>query len=496
MKFKFFLSYCIQHDLTTVLISHHFKAMGSGVELRHSLSLQEGALHNHDENQQLLTSKEALHLAKWDESRLEELLAEMHGSELGELLLACRKDSERQTLIDHIPDELLGDALLELPEGMQEDLLSEFEANEVEDVLEHLNSDDAADILQAVGKDVADEVIERLEPSERRELEPLMIHDEESAGGLMQAELFKVRHDWNIEKVIVVLRRFGKEIENLNYVYVVDDDDKLVGVLSLHTLLFAEADDLVESIANADFPRAQAGQDQEEVARIFEKYDVLALPVVNEFGELVGRITADDVIDVIQEEATEDMYRLAGLSDEDDLAEPVGITARRRGVWLAVNLMTAIAASIVIAQFEATIAKVVALAVLMPIVASMGGIAGTQTLTVIVRGIALGRVTFANARRTLIKEVSVGLVSGVAFAVVIGTIASFWFPELGIRLGWIIAAAMMLNLFAAALAGAMIPLTLQRLNIDPALASGTILTTVTDVVGFFTFLGLATLFLI
>lgn len=449
-----------------------------------------------DNSQTLLTSKEALHLAKWDEPRLKELLSVMHDTELGELLLSCRNDGERQILIEYIPDELLGEALLELPEGMQEDLLADFKADDVEDVVEHLDSDDAADILQVVDKEIADEVIEQLEPSERREIEPLLAHDEESAGGLMQAELFKVRHDWPIEKVLQVLRRFGKEIENLNYVYVVDDDDLLVGVLSLHTLLFTEPDLLISQVAHSDFPYAMAGQDQEEVARIFDKYDVLALPVIDERGELVGRITADDVIDVIQEEATEDMYRLAALSDQDDLAESVGVTARRRGIWLAVNLMTAIAASIVIAQFEDTIAQVVALAVLMPIVASMGGIAGTQTLTVIVRGIALGRVTFSNARRTLIKEVSVGLVSGVVFATVIGTVASFWFPELGIRLGWVIAAAMMINLFAAGLAGSLIPLTLQRLNIDPALASGTILTTVTDVVGFFAFLGMATLFLI
>ncbi|NWF36313.1 magnesium transporter [Mariprofundus sp. KV] len=453
-------------------------------------------MHNHENGPELLSSKEALHLAKWDESRLEELLSSMHGSELGELLLACRKDSERHTLIEFIPDEMLGEVLLELPEGMQEDLLADYKAGEVEEFVAHLDSDDAADILQAVDKEVADEVIEHLDPAERREIEQLMTHDDETAGGLMQAELFKVRDNWSVEKVLQVLRRFGREIENLNYVYVVDDDDRLVGVMSLHEMLFAEPDVIVSGVAKTDFPRALAGQDQEDVAHIFEKYDVLALPVVDEQGVLVGRITADDVIDVIQEEATEDMYRLAALSDQDDLSEPVGITARRRGVWLAVNLLTAIAASVVIAQFEATIAQVVALAVLMPIVASMGGIAGTQTLTVIVRGIALGRITFANARRTLIKEVSVGMVSGITFAVVIGTIASFWFPDLGLRLGWIIAVAMMINLFAAALAGSLIPLTLQRLNIDPALASGTILTTVTDVVGFFSFLGLATLFLI
>ncbi|OIO68052.1 MAG: magnesium transporter [Zetaproteobacteria bacterium CG1_02_53_45] len=455
------------------------------------------ALANDSEGKQLLiSSEEALHLARLDEPRLHELLAQMHVSELGELLLSCRKDEERSILLEYIPDELLGEALLELPEGMQEDLLSDFAVGEVEEMVEHLDSDDAADILQAVDKDIADEVMERLEPADRREMEQLMSHDDETAGGLMQAELFKVRSDWNVEKVLQVLRRFGKEIENLNYVYVVDSEDLLVGVLSLHALLFSQPEVVVGSLADREFPRALAGQDQEDVVRIFEKFDVLALPVVDEAGVLVGRITADDVIDVIHEEATEDMFRLAALSDHDDLAEPVGITARRRGIWLALNLLTAIAASVVIAQFEATIAKVVALAVLMPIVASMGGIAGTQTLTVIVRGIALGRVTFANARRTLIKEVSVGLVSGLSFATLIAVVASLWFPDLGIKLGAVIAAAMMVNLFAAALAGAMIPLTLQRLNIDPALASGTILTTVTDVVGFFTFLGLATIFLV
>ena len=440
--------------------------------------------------------KEALILAREGSPILSERLSAMHSAEVAELLLACRDDHERRLLIPFIPETLLGDTLLELPEGMQEDLLSDFKAHEIEEVVEHLESDEAADILQAVDKNVADEVIERLGPDEQRELKPLMAHDEESAGGLMQAELFKVRDDWTVEKVLNVLRRWGEEIENLNYVYVVDDLDRLSGVVALHALLFCKTDADILDVAKSDFPRAYAGQDQEEVARIFEKYDVLALPVVDEYGVLVGRITADDILDVVQEEATEDMYRLAALSDQDDLSEPVGITAWRRGIWLTVNLGTAILASLVIAQFEATIAQIVALAILMPIVASMGGIAGTQTLTVIVRGIALGRITFDNAKRALIKEVSVAVVTGLSFAVVMGVVASFWFPAFGAKLGMVIAAAMLVNLFAAGLAGAMIPLTLQRINIDPALASGTILTTVTDIVGFLTFLGLATIFLL
>jgi len=447
-------------------------------------------------NQTEFSLQDALRMAVEHPRALRNRMRKLHDTELSALLLACRDDDERLILLGRIPKAQRGDVLLELPEGMQEDLLARLAPSEIEDVVEHLDSDDATDILQAVDKEIADEVIERLEPDERRGLEALMVHDEESAGGLMQAELFKVRADWTVEKVLLVLRRFGHEIENLNYVYIVDDDDRLVGVIPLHKLLFCQPDILVTDTVYEDFPTAHAGQDQEAVTHLFEKYDVLAVPVVDDDGVLIGRITADDIIDVVQEEATEDMYRLAALSGADDLSEQVGITAWRRGIWLTVNLGTAILASLVVAQFQGTIAQIVALAVLMPIVASMGGIAGTQTLTVIVRGIALGRVTLANARRSLFKEVSVSLFTGLTFALVMGVVAALWFPALGIRLGVVIAVAMFINLLIAGMSGALIPLALQRMNIDPALASGTILTTVTDVVGFFAFLGLASVFLL
>jgi len=444
----------------------------------------------------LLSSKDILETLDLSEDALKKQLSAMHTSELAELVLSCRNDDERLQLIAHIPEDLLGDTLLELPEGMQEDLLAQLNTSDIEEVVEHLDSDDATDILQSVKPEVADEVIKGLDPEDRRGIEPLMAHDEESAGGLMQAELFKVRDDWNVDKVLSVLRRWGKSIENLTYIYAVNQHDKLTGVVPLHSLLFAEPSEEIWRIADADFPSVLVTEDQEEVARTFQKYDILALPVVDKKGVLVGRITADDIIDVVHEEATEDMFHLAGLSNQDDLAEPVAITAWRRGVWLMFNLITAVIASVVIAQFQATLEQIVALAVLMPIVASMGGIAGTQTLTVMVRGIALGRVTFANAKRALIKEVSVSVVTGLNFAFLIGLLASTWFPEYGVTLGFIIAAAIMINLLAAGFAGALIPLTLQRLDIDPALASGTILTTVTDVVGFLAFLGLATIYLL
>ncbi len=444
----------------------------------------------------MLSDKDIQDVLETPVSALTNQLAPMHTSELAELLLSCRNDEERLQLIAAIPEDLLGDTLLELPEGMKEDLLAKLNTSDIEDVVEHLDSDDATDILQSVKPEVADEVIKGLDPEDRRGIEPLMAHDETSAGGLMQAELFKVRDDWPVKKVLSVLRRWGKSIENLTYIYAVNQHDKLTGVIPLHSLLFAEPNEEIWRIADADFPSVLVDEDQEEVARIFHKYDVLALPVVDKKGVLVGRITADDIIDVVHEEATEDMFHLAGLSNQDDLAERVAITAWRRGIWLLFNLFTAVIASAVIAQFQATLEQIVALAVLMPIVASMGGIAGTQTLTVMVRGIALGRVTFANAKRALFKEVRVSIVTGLSFACLIGLLASLWFPEHGTTLGLIIAAAIMINLLAAGLAGALIPLTLQRLNIDPALASGTILTTVTDVIGFLSFLGLASIYLL
>jgi len=438
---------------------------------------------------------EILHLSQDHPKKARKYINAMHPDECATLLLNC-KENKRALLLLLIPPAKLGDTLLELPESLQEDMLATLPPEAVGAMLEHVSSDDAADLLQSVDKNIRPIIIAGLEPDERRGVEFLLAYGEETAGGLMQAELFKVRHDWDIQRVLTVLRRWGHSIENLNYVYVVDQQDVFIGVFTLQTLLTHKPNTCVANIADRRFPRATPKQDQEDVARMFDKYEVLALPVVDENGILIGRITADDILDVVQEEATEDMYRLAALSDDDDLAESVMLTARRRGLWLGVNLLTAILASWVVSQFSGAIEQIVALAILMPIIASMGGIAGTQTLTVIVRGIALGRVTFTNARRALMKEVLVGLVSGVIFATLIGFIATLWFPENGYVLGVIMATAMLINLIVAGLAGALIPLTLQRINIDPALASGTILTTITDVVGFCSFLGMATYFLL
>jgi magnesium transporter len=444
----------------------------------------------------LMRAEEALSLAEVSAEELRHRFSEMHSHEISTVILDCSDDEQRQRLLLAVPPDLRGETLLELPESMREKMLELLDPQHIETVVRHLDSDDAADLLQSMEPDAAQAVIERLEPDDRRGLEPLMAHDEETAGGLMQAELFKVRQDWNIAKVLSVLRRWGREIEDLNYSYVVDDEGHLVGVVPLHELLFQEPDVLVGNIMDGEFPRAVAGQDQEEVAHIFDKYDVLALPVVDEDGMLVGRITADDIIDVMREEATEDMFRLAGLSDADDLTEPLYRSAWRRAIWLFVNLLTAILASYVVSRFQHTIAAIVALAVLMPIVAGMGGNAGTQTLTVVVRGLALGLISFNNAKRVLVRQIGIGVVNGLAFGLVMGAVASLWFPALGWKLGLVIAMAMLTNMCAAGLFGALIPLTLRRIGIDPALASSIFLTTVTDIVGFAAFLGLATVFLL
>ncbi|MDQ6963078.1 MAG: magnesium transporter [Mariprofundaceae bacterium] len=450
---------------------------------------------NHNKNA-LLSLEKALELSNLNPNLLCDYFEGMHDVGIATLLVSCRDDKDRLRLLFRVPNSKRGDVVLKLPDQMQESLLAIFKPYEIESMIAPMNSDDAADILQGLDSHTAAIVFALLEPEEQREIRPLLHHHEESAGGLMQSELFKVRSDWSVSKVLLVLRRWGREINNLNYVYVVDDQDHFVGSTPLHKLLFADPKQGIFELTDIDSPFALAGQDQEEVASIFALYDILVLPVLDDNHVLVGRITADDILDVMQDEATEDMYRLAGVSDEDDLSESVVQTARLRSVWLAVNLMTAILASFVISQFEATLNQIVALAILMPIVASMGGIAGTQTLTVIVRNIALGRVHYENARSALLKEMRVGLLTGSLFAVLIGGIVMFWFPDLGFSLGLIIAIAMFINLIAAATAGAIIPLTLQRLNIDPALASGTILTTVTDIVGFIAFLGLATWFLL
>jgi magnesium transporter len=367
-----------------------------------------------------------------------------------------------------------------------------------------LESDDQLEFMQEledVDEDVASQVFETLDEDDKKEITQLQKYEENEAGAYMQLEVFTARAD---EKVQDVIKRFARlrkanELENVQNLFIVDNHNKLLYTVGLDDLLiFDFSKTIKENIEQSDDSfepiKAYDREDIKEVVELFKQYDVSVMPVVNDAGVLLGRITSDDIYDIINEHATEQMYNLAGVDDEAEEDEDILKAGKTRAYWLGINLLTAIAASLVIGMFQDTINSMVALAVLMPIVASMGGNAGTQTLTVVVRQLALGEITQKDAFRSIKKEVAISLMNGFLFAVVIGVIAWMWFdmPLLGVVIGL----SMIINLFMAGFFGAIIPLALKWLNIDPAIGSTVILTTVTDVVGFFSFLGLAKIILL
>jgi magnesium transporter len=322
----------------------------------------------------------------------------------------------------------------------------------------------------------------------------VLSYPEDTAGGLMNVDTITVRPNVTLDVVLRYLRWRGSLPDATDQLIVVDRDDNYLGLLPITTLLIRSPSlSVTEAMNNAE-PAINANKPASEVAKLFEQRDLLSAPVVNDAGKLLGRITIDDVVDVIRDSADHSLLGLAGLDEHDDMFAPVMVTSRNRAGWLGINLLTALLASWVIGLFEATIDKIVVLAVLMPIVASMGGIAGSQTLTIVIRGIALGRVGSANARRLMAKEVAVGMFNGVLWALVVAGVAVLWFGDY--RIGAILGVAIVINLVFAAFAGAVIPLLLRRFGADPALGGSVILTTITDVVGFMAFLGLATLFLL
>ena len=353
--------------------------------------------------------------------------------------------------------------------------------------------DDAADILQDLPEPVADEVLQAMDEQYRERLEAVLAYPEDTAGGLMNVDVLTVRADVSLETVLRYLRRRGEIPEKTNRLFVVDRENVYVGMLRLADLLISDPDESVQAHIIAERDAIPATMASREVARLFEQRNLISAPVVDEAGNLLGRITIDDVVDVIRDEGEQTLMRMAGLDEEDDIFAPVFVTARQRMLWLGVNLATALLAAWVIGLFEATIEKVVALAVLMPVVASMGGIAGSQTLTIVIRGMALGQVGQSNAGWLLNREVMVGFINSLLWAFVVAVVATYWFgqPALGV----IVAVALVINLVIAAIAGTVLPLIMRKLLIDPALAGGVVLTTITDVVGFMTFLGLGAIFL-
>ncbi len=407
-------------------------------------------------------------------------------------LLESSPPRQRTLLWNLVDKQLEGDVLQYLNEDIRSDFLSKFNAQELADIIEDFESDDLADLLQQLPDTVIQEVLNTMDDQDRQRVEEVLSYPEDTAGGLMNTDTITVRPDISIDVVLRYLRRHRNLPSMTDSLIVVSRRDEFIGMLPVTSLLVSSPSATVREVMDTNVEPIPVGLSDTKIANLFERYDLISAPVVSEDGKLLGRITIDDVVDVIREDADSSLLRMAGLDEDEDTFAPVWKTSRRRAVWLGINLITAFIASGVIGLFEETITKVVALAVLMPIVASMGGIAGSQTLTLVIRGMAVGQISGANVGWLLNREFLVSALNGMLWAAVVAIAATLWFKD--IMIGAIIAAALVINLVAAALVGTVLPLFLKSRNIDPALAGGVILTTVTDVVGFVAFLGLATLF--
>ena len=421
------------------------------------------------------------------------LVNTLEAAEIGNLLesLPIAKRLVVWGLVDPADD---GEVLVHVGDEVRESLIQDMDAEELRNAAESLDIDDLADLVEDLPQHLIDEVLKSMDRTDRERLEQVLSYDEDSAGRLMNPEVVTVRGDVTIDVVLRYLRLRGEMPEHTDHLYVVSRRQQYLGRIALTTLVTADTEALVNALLDDTQPAIHADEHAAAVATQFADHDWLSAPVVDASNVLLGRITVDDVIDLIREQAEHQAMGAVGLDEDEDLFAPVARASRRRVIWLGVNLVTAFLAAAVIGRFEATLEEIVALAVLMPIVASMGGVAGTQTLTLMVRGLALGQVGFGNLRALLRKELLVGALNGVLWAVVVALVTWLWFRDPKISL--VIGAAIAINLFVAALAGVLIPLLLKRMRIDPALAGGVVLTTVTDVVGFLAFLGLGTALLL
>ncbi|MCK5855170.1 MAG: magnesium transporter [Sulfurovaceae bacterium] len=428
---------------------------------------------------------------------------ELHFSEIVSILK--QYDEEKFShAIKLIPKHLLGDIALELPDRYFDDMIESIAIHDLAVAVRELESDDQVDFMQELhehDKEKASQVFNKLDHQDQKEIMLLQSYKENEAGAYMQIEVFTASED---ELVHDVIQRFSKLkksniLENVHNLFITTKNNILIHSIDLDDLLtFNFNQTFHQNIEESEFKyepiTSLDSDDIKDVVNWFQEYDLFVMPIITKQGKLIGRITSDDIVDIISEHATEQMYNLAGLNDEVEEDEDILKSGRKRASWLGLNLITAIVASLIIALFSDTLESMVALAILMPIVASMGGNAGTQTLTVVVRQLALGDISPDDATRIIKKEVSISLLNGLLFAIIIGVIASLWFNIE--NLGFVIALSMLINLFMAGFFGATIPLFLQKMNIDPAIGSTVILTTVTDMVGFFSFLGLATIILI
>ena len=425
--------------------------------------------------------------------RIGRLFRKLHPARIAGLLESLPA-ADRAAAWDMVEHQRMGKVLRHLHEEVRRRLASEMELDDLVDAARAMEPDDLVDLIQDLPGSLAREILLTLNRRERERVESMLSYPEDSAGGLMNLDQIAVRADIKVGTLLRYLRLLEELPLNTDKFYIVDRDNRYQGIVRARRVLTAKPETPIAHIMETDFEPVRADQPEVDIARRFEAQDLISVPVVDGAGVLLGRITIDDIVDVIRDQAEHSMMGLAGLDEETDMFAPVLSSSRRRALWLGINLVTAFLAAWVIGLFESALQQVVALAVLMPIVASMGGIAGSQTLTLVIRGLATGRLGAVNTRILLLKEIGIGLLNGLLWAFVVAALAIIWFGNWAI--GGIIAAAILLNLLCAALAGVTIPLILRALRIDPALAGSVVLTTVTDVVGFFAFLGLATVLLL
>ena len=440
----------------------------------------------HAQNQALLAISEALQTGTMQ--RAKSILNALHPAEIANLLEAI--PHSQRIIVWNMLDHDEGEILLNVGEEVRSGLIKLMDSEALVAATEGLEIDDLADLLVDLPDTVTQQALSSMDHHDRQRLEAVLSYDENTAGGLMNTDMVTVRRDVTLDVVLRYLRTRGMLPDGTDSLFVVDRYDHYIGVLSLSTVLTSKPTNLVRDVLDENARVFEANTEASVVAKSFEDLDLVSAAVVDKNNKLIGRITVDDVVDVIREEAEHSVFSMAGLSEEADLFGPVVASAQRRTIWLGVNLITAFLAAWVISLFQVTLEKIIVLAILIPVVASMGGIAGSQTLTLVIRGLALGQIGRSNSKLLLLKELGVGILNGMTWAIIVALIVVLWFRDF--KMGGIIAAATMANLVCAALAGVSIPVMLRILKIDPALAGGVILTTVTDVIGIFAFLGLAT----
>ncbi len=425
--------------------------------------------------------------------RASRMLSGLSAAEIGDLLESMPL-AKRLALWELVDPEQDGDVLVEVNDEVRASLIRDMTQEELIAAVDELDLDDLADIFNDLPEAVTSRVLQSMDRQDRERLNRVLSYPEDSAGGLMDPDALTIRSDVSMEVVLRYLRSRGELPEVFDILFVVDRNGRYMGGLRLADLLTSDPQSTVASHMHLDLRTIPVDMPASQVAIEFEHHDLITAPVIDEAGLVLGTVTIDDVVDVIRDEAEHSVLTRAGLDEEHDMFAPVSQSARKRWIWLGVNLVTALMAAGVLYMFEPTLDQLVATAVLFPIVMSMGGIAGTQTLTLMVRGMATGQVNDANTKALLRKELAVGLLNGLVFSVVVGLIAIIWYGQL--KLGLVIGIAILINLLAGALAGALIPGMLKRMNIDPALAGGVVLTTVTDVIGILAFIGLASLLLL